>query len=853
MAFKIKDGLRIGLVDVFNNAGVLLVTANKAANITGGAASQLLYQTAENTTSFIANGTTGQFLKSNGTSAPAWADIPGQVTITDDNTSESALFVALVGATSGNLAQIKVDGTTTPLKYVPSTGILSAPIFSGSGANLTSIPNGALVNSSITINGTAISLGGSVANLALTTNKLTQFAATSSSELAEVISDETGSGSLVFATSPTLVTPVLGAATATTINKITLTQPATGATLTLANNSTLATSGAYSITLTATEATSVTLPTSGTLATTGNLSQFASTTSAQLAGVISDETGSGKLVFATSPTFSTSVLTDSATLAVFNTTATTVNAFGAATTINLGAGTGTTTVNNNLAVAGNLTVNGATTTVNSTTVTIDDPIFTLGGDTAPASDDNKDRGIEFKWHNATTAKIGFFGYDDSAAAFTFIPDATNTSEVFSGTAGAAIFGAITGTSFNKVAITAPTNSATLTLNEGSTLATSGAYSITLTATGATSVTLPTSGTLATTGKLSQFSATTSAELAGVISDETGTDKLVFNTSPTLVTPVLGVATATSINKVAITAPATGSTLTIADGKTLTASNSLTFTGTDGSSVAFGTGGTVAYTGNKLSVFAATTSAELAGVISDETGSGKLVFDTSPTLVTPTLGIASATSINKVTITQPATSATLTIANGGTLATSGAYSITFTATAATSVTLPTSGTLATTGKLSQFAATTSAELAGVISDETGSGKLVFDTSPTFTTSAKVNGSLELQASAATKASIDAVTATVASTSATVVDSWPVATYRSAKYLIQVTQDSNHQVSEIMIIHNGTTTLMTEYAVLETNGVLASFSSDVNAGNARLLITMGSATSATITATSTLLAV
>jgi hypothetical protein len=107
-------------------------------------------------------------------------------------------------------------------------------------------------------------------------------------------------------------------------------------------------------------------------------------------------------------------------------------------------------------------------------------------------------------------------------------------------------------------------------------------------------------------------------------------KTFMSDSPTLVTPTLGVATATSINKVALTAPATGSTLTIADGKTLTASNTLTFTGTDGSSVAFGTGGTVAYTGNKLSVFAATTSAELAGVISDETGSGALVFANSPT-------------------------------------------------------------------------------------------------------------------------------------------------------------------------------------------------------------------------------
>lgn len=57
-------------------------------------------------------------------------------------------------------------------------------------------------------------------------------------------------------------------------------------------------------------------------------------------------------------------------------------------------------------------------------------------------------------------------------------------------------------------------------------------------------------------------------------------------SPTLVTPTLGVATATSINKVTLTAPATGSTLTIADGKTLTASNTLTLVGTDSTTMTF---------------------------------------------------------------------------------------------------------------------------------------------------------------------------------------------------------------------------------------------------------------------------
>jgi len=75
---------------------------------------------------------------------------------------------------------------------------------------------------------------------------------------------------------------------------------------------------------------------------------------------------------------------------------------------------------------------------------------------------------------------------------------------------------------------------------------------------------------------------------------TGSGSVVLANTPTLITPVLGVATATSINGLTLTT-STG-TLTIANGKTLTASNTLTFTGTDSSSVAFGAGGTVAYIG-----------------------------------------------------------------------------------------------------------------------------------------------------------------------------------------------------------------------------------------------------------------
>ena len=89
-----------------------------------------------------------------------------------------------------------------------------------------------------------------------------------------------------------------------------------------------------------------------------------------------------------------------------------------------------------------------------------------------------------------------------------------------------------------------------------------------------------------TGVAAWLATPSSANLAAAVTDETGSGALVFATSPTLVTPNLGVAAATSINKVAITAPTSGSTLTIANGKTLTASNTLTFTGTDGTSFAF---------------------------------------------------------------------------------------------------------------------------------------------------------------------------------------------------------------------------------------------------------------------------
>ena len=99
--------------------------------------------------------------------------------------------------------------------------------------------------------------------------------------------------------------------------------------------------------------------------------------------------------------------------------------------VTLGHSTSEVTVGDNLTVTGNLTVSGTTTTVNSTTVSVADPIFELG---SSSSDDNLDRGLKLKY-NSSGAKIAFMGFDDSDGKFVMIPDATDTSSVFTGTIG----------------------------------------------------------------------------------------------------------------------------------------------------------------------------------------------------------------------------------------------------------------------------------------------------------------------------------------------------------------------------------------------------------------------------------
>jgi len=126
--------------------------------------------------------------------------------------------------------------------------------------------------------------------------------------------------------------------------------------------------------------------------------------------------------------------------------------------------------------AGNLTVTGTTTTVNSTVLTVVDPIIhlqTASGGGNLSADTNKDVGLMMEYHNGSAAKEAFLGWDDSAGKLTFIPDASLSSEVVSGSVGTLVAnlegnvsgGAYTGTvinddyidtinNANKVALTA---------------------------------------------------------------------------------------------------------------------------------------------------------------------------------------------------------------------------------------------------------------------------------------------------------------------------------------------------------------------------------------------------------------
>jgi hypothetical protein len=317
-------------------------------------------------------------------------------------------------------------------------------------------------------------------------------------------------------------------------------------------------------------------------------------------------------------------------------------------------------------------------------------------------------------------------------------------------------------------------------------------------------------------------------------------------------------------------------------------------------------GTVALTNNKLDVFAATTSSELRTVISDETGTGALVFANTPTLVTPNIGAATGTSlvlsgdltVNGTTTTINSTEITvddknLTLgavtsptdagADGGGITLKGATDKTFNWVDATDAwtssehinlasgkafylngTLETAATQTLTNKtidgasntltvriandvsglaagVATFLATpSSANLISAVTDETGTGALVFANTPTLVT--PVLGAATGTSLALPDALLGSSTAT-AGTSATTVDTFSATTYSAAKYVVQLKKSGNIEVIEILVAIDGDNNVyLTEYANVQSNGELGTTNAVYSAGNVLLQVTAAAADTA-----------
>jgi len=312
------------------------------------------------------------------------------------------------------------------------------------------------------------------------------------------------------------------------------------------------------------------------------------------------------------------------------------------------------------------------------------------------------------------------------------------------------------------------------------------------------ITIPdATGTVAlTNNKLDVFAATTSAELAGVISDETGTGALVFANTPTLVTPNIGAATGTSLVlsgdlTVNGTTTTINSTEITVDDKNLTLGSVATPTdaGADGGGLTLK--GTTDKTFSWIDATDSWTSSEHVDL-----ASGKVLKINGTEVLSATQYTGNAA----------------TVTNG----------------------------ITTASKISALAATSSSELAGVISDETGTGALVFANTPTLVT--PVLGAATATSIALPDALVGSALAT-ASTSATTIDTWSTSTYSSAKYIVQMKKGTDIEVIELLVTVDGSNNVyLTEYADVISNAELGTTNAVYSGGNVLLQVTGAAADTA-----------
>jgi hypothetical protein len=415
------------------------------------------------------------------------------------------------------------------------------------------------------------------------------------------------------------------------------------------------------------------------------------------------------------------------------------------------------------------------------------------------------------------------------------------------------------------------------------------FETTLTAgepTGDRTVTLPdATGTVAlTNNKLDAFAATTSAELRSVISDETGTGGLVFADTPTLVTPNIGAATGTSLVlsgdlTVNGTTTTINSTEITVDDKNLTLGSVATPTdaGADGGGITLK--GATDKTLNWIDATDSWTSSEHVNL-----ASGKVLkINGTEVLSGSTLGSgvtgSSLTSVGTIT-SGTWTGTAIAIANGGTGSTTAgnartalglaigsdvqAYNSTLAAVAGGTYTgddsITTVGTISAgtwngstiavanggtgitsfgTGIATFLGTPSSANLAATVTDETGSGALVFGTSPTLTT--PNIGAATATSITLTDALIGTATQALTDGTATVVDSWSASTYSSAKYVVQMKNGGDIEVLEVLVTVNGANNVyITEYADVVSNAVIGTTDADYVGGNVRLKVTASDGT-------------